>query len=52
MSSIIVSINLFVDVSVISKLIVSELIIIVFSVLMFLFDKDIRNILASMKRAK
>lgn len=52
MSSIIISINFFVDVSVITKLIVSEIIIIVFSVLMFLFNKDIRNILVSMKRAK
>ncbi|AZB91505.1 hypothetical protein DKE41_018605 [Acinetobacter pittii] len=52
MSSIIISINLFVDVTVITKLIVSEIIIIIFSGLMFLYNKDIRNILVSMKRAK
>jgi hypothetical protein len=51
-SSIIIFVNLYVDVSVITKLIFSEVVIVVFSTLMFLLNKDIRNILVSMKRAK
>lgn len=52
MLSIIISINFFIDISDIGKLIVSEMIVIVFLILMFLSNKDIRSILMNMKRAK